>query len=115
MADFQESGNSEFLEGSFLGTPTPAVRNTIKTPGIVIPEILTFLAEEQSIEPTTGTSSTGSVHFEVTPDQIQEDPAPSPVPSPVVISVATTAKDVVIDNSENADCVASELRARYSR
>jgi hypothetical protein len=37
MAYSQEIGNSEFLEGSFIGTPTPAVRSTVKSPGIFIP------------------------------------------------------------------------------
>jgi hypothetical protein len=47
MADSQEIGNSEFLEESFIVPPTPTVRSTVETPGIVIPEILTFLVEEQ--------------------------------------------------------------------
>jgi hypothetical protein len=60
MADSQGSGNSDFLEGSFLGTPTTNVRSTVETPGIIIPEILMFLAEELKIQPTD-ISSQGSV------------------------------------------------------
>jgi hypothetical protein len=92
MADLQESVNSEFLEGSFLGTSTPTVRSTAETPGIVISENLTLLAEEQSIEPTTEISSTGSVRFDLTPAQ---GSLTSPTTS--VKPVAMTKKDVVID------------------
>jgi hypothetical protein len=88
MADSQGSGNSEFSEGSFLGTPNPNVRSTQETPRTIIPEILTFLAEEES-----------SVHSSSTPEQVPDVPASTPATSPAasVTSIAMTTKEVVID------------------
>jgi hypothetical protein len=88
MADSQGSGNSEFSERSFLGTPDPNVRSTQETTVTIIPEILTFLADEES-----------SVHSSSTPEQVPEVPASTPATSPAasVTSVAMTTKDVVID------------------
>jgi hypothetical protein len=51
MTDSQGSVNLDFLEGAFLGMPNTNVRSTVETPGIVILEILTFLAEELTIQP----------------------------------------------------------------
>jgi hypothetical protein len=83
MTDSQGSGNSEFSEGLFLGTPNPNVRSTQETPGTIIPEILTFLAEEES-----------SVYSSSTPEQVPEVPAPTPATSQAssVPSVAMTTK-----------------------
>jgi hypothetical protein len=88
MADSQGSGNSEFSEGSFLGSPHPNVRIIQETPGTVIPEILTFLAEEE--KSVTSTS---------TPEQVPEVPATTPATSTAssVTSVAMTTKEVVSD------------------
>jgi hypothetical protein len=88
MADSQGIGNSEFSEGSFLGTPNPNVRRTKETPGTIIPEILIFLAEEKS-----------SVHSTSTPEQVPEVHAPTPATRPAssVTSVAMTTKEVIID------------------
>jgi hypothetical protein len=88
MADLQGIGNSEFSEGSFLGTPHPNVRIIQDTPGTVIPEILTFLAEEE--KSVTSTS---------TPEQVSEVPATTLATSTAssVASVAITTKEVIID------------------
>jgi hypothetical protein len=85
MTDSQGSGYSEFSEGSFLSSPHQNVRIIQETPGTVIPEILTFLAEEE--KSVTSTS---------TPEQV---PATTPATSTAssVTSVAMTTKEVVND------------------
>jgi hypothetical protein len=60
-----------------------------------MPEILTFLTEELTIQHSTDISHQGSECSESTPEQVQEVLVQSPTSS--VMFVATTTKDVIID------------------
>jgi hypothetical protein len=68
MTDSQGRGNLDFLEGSFLGTPNTNVRSTVETPRIVIPEIVMFLVEELTIQPTMDISPQGTVCSKLIPE-----------------------------------------------
>jgi hypothetical protein len=110
MGDSQETGISEFSEGSFFGTPNPSVHITVESPGIVIPEIITFISEQVITVDTMDISPQGSVHSKLTSEPVPppvktQDPSPvqmpvplpSPSPTPSVTIIAMTTKYFIID------------------
>jgi hypothetical protein len=117
MGDLQESRISEFSERSFFGTPSLNAHIIVETPGIRIPDIITFISEQVITVDTTDTSPQGSVHSELTSEPVPppvKTPDPSPVQMPVQLSSpCPTPSDTFVNMTIN-DVTINGLTSKVS-